>query len=92
MNRNQILNCPKHKSAGKKPEEEVDHVHGEWFLVTRRSKRRENPSKPGKVDAVSTSCSRGYKFTTARRDVGREKEKEKEDDQISKLCPEFNSG
>lgn len=91
MNRNQSLNCPKDKSAGKKPEEEVDHVHGEWVLVT-RSKRRENPSKPGKVNAVSTSCSRGYKFTTARRDVGREKEKKKEDTQSSKLCPEFNSG
>lgn len=67
-------------------------MHGEWALVTRRSKRRESPSKPGKVDADSTSCSRGDEFTTAWRDVGREEEKEEEDDQSSELCPEFNSG
>lgn len=94
FDRNQIQNCPKHKSAGRKPEEQVDFTEGEWALVTRRSKKRESPAKPAKVDVGSTSCSRGDESETARRVPGREEEEEKdeEDNQTSEPCPGFNSG
>lgn len=92
FNRNQIQNRPKHKSAGKKPEEEVDFTEGEWALVTRRSKKRESPAKPAKVDVGSTSCGRGDESEAARHVPGREEEKEEEDNQTSEPRPGFNSG
>lgn len=70
----------------------MDYTDGEWAVVTRRSKKRESPSKPAKVEADSTSCIRGDGSEVARRDPGREEEEDEEDDQTSEPCPEFNSG
>lgn len=92
FNRNQIQNRPKHKSAGKNPEEEGDYPEGEWALVTRRSKKRDSPAKPARVYAYWTSCSRGDGSGSTRRGQGREVEKEEEGEQTSEPCPEFNSG
>lgn len=92
FNRNQIQNGPKNTSASKKPKEEGDYPQGEWALVTRRSKKRDSPAKPARVYAYWTSCGHGDGSESARRDPGREVEKEEEGKQTSEPCPEFNSG
>lgn len=93
FDRNQSQKRPKHKSAAKKPEEEAGPAEGEWALVTRRSKKRESPAAPARVDAAS--CRRGAEAEAARADRGREEEEEAKDEEegrASEPCPGFNSG